>query len=63
MQISNTHTQISISIWFLKYFKKRPGETSQVKMLNLNLVIVQYKNKSHTYYMNFKHKNMSYMPL
>ena len=34
---------------------KRHEEISQVKMFNLNL----WKNKS--YYMNFIHKNMSYM--
>ena len=38
-------------------FCKRHEEISQVKMFNLNL----WKNKS--YYMNFIHKNMSYMPL
>ena len=37
--------------------RKRHEEISQVKMFNTNLL----KNKS--YYMNFKHKNMSYMPL
>ena len=37
-------------------FLKRRREISQTKMLNRNI-----KNKS--YYMKFKHKNMSYMPL
>ena len=36
---------------------KRHEEIPQVKMFNLNL----WKNK--TYYMNFIHKNMNYMPL
>ena len=36
---------------------KRPGEISKIKTFNPNL------RKNKTYYMNFIHKSMKYMPL
>ena len=49
-----------IDLWYLLTVQfnktRRRGEISQIKMLTQT-----YKKKS--YYMNFKHKNRSYVPL